>query len=348
MNLTESRDSVYYVKNEYKGEEIHDPRLNLAIEYFLLNEKRLDEPILYFYINDNSIIIGKNQNTRAEINMPYVKEHNVNVVRRFSGGGAVYQDLGNICFCFITDDDGDSFRNFKKFTDPVIEALHKMGVEGAELKGRNDLVIDGKKFSGNAMYTHKGRMTAHGTIMFDVDIQETVNTLIPKKEKLVSKGVKSVRSRVTNIRPFLSDQYQSISIYQFREILLKNIFGVDDVSDVKEYVLNDEDWEQIFAFRDKYTGNDDWNFGQDPAYELTREARTPAGQIEFCFNISKGMIRDIKIYGDFFGIGEISDVEDILRDSPYTEEGLRESFNKVDINKYFGNITVEELVDLIY
>ena len=129
---------MYYVKNEYQGEEIYDPRLNLAIEYYLLNEKKLDEPILLFYINEPSIIIGKNQNTRAEINGPYVREHGVHVVRRFSGGGAVYHDLGNICFCFITEDDGDSFRNFKRFTDPVIDALHRMGVEGARLKGRND------------------------------------------------------------------------------------------------------------------------------------------------------------------------------------------------------------------
>lgn len=339
---------MYYVKNEYQGEEIYDPRLNLAIEYYLLNEKKLDEPILLFYINEPSIIIGKNQNTRAEINGPYVREHGVHVVRRFSGGGAVYHDLGNICFCFITEDDGDSFRNFKRFTDPVIDALHRMGVEGARLKGRNDLVIDDKKFSGNAMYTHNGRMTAHGTLMFDVDIQETMNVLKPKKEKLSSKGIKSIRSRVTNIRPFLSEQYQSISIHQFREILLKNIFNVDDVKDVKEYKLTDEDWENIFAFRDKYTGNDDWNFGKDPDYELIREARMPAGQIEFQFDISKGKIRDITIYGDFFGMGEISDVEDLLRGSDYTEEGLRETFSKVDINKYFGNITVDELVDLIY
>lgn len=339
---------MYYVKNEYQGEEIYDPRLNLAIEYYLLNEKRLDEPILLFYINEPSIIIGKNQNTRAEINQAYVRDHGIHVVRRFSGGGAVYHDLGNISFCFITDDDGNSFRNFKKFTDPVIDALHKMGVEGAELRGRNDLVIDGKKFSGNAMYSHKGRMTAHGTLMFDVDISVTTEVLKPKKEKLTSKGVKSVRSRVTNIKPFLNDDYQNISIHEFREILLKFIFDVDRLDQVKEYQLTDEDWEEIFRFRDRYTGNDDWNYGKDPDYELIREGRTPAGQIEFQFNISKGKIQEISIYGDFFGLGEISDVEDALRGSDYTEEGLRETFSGLDINKYFGNISVDDLIDLIY
>ena len=339
---------MYYVKNERNGEEIYDPQTNLAIEYYLLNEKKLDEPILLFYINKPSIIIGKNQNTRAEINQDYVNEHNVEVVRRLSGGGAVYHDYGNICFCFITSDDGDSFRNFKKFTSPVIEALHKMGVEGAKLEGRNDLLIDGKKFSGNAMYSKNGRMTAHGTLMFDVYTEETLNVLRPKKEKLTSKGVKSVRSRVTNIKPYMDEKYQDMTIEKFREYLLLNIYNVDSLDDVKEYQLTDEDWEHIIAFREEYTGNYDWNYGEDPDYELVREGRTPAGQIEFHFDISKGHIKDIKIYGDFFGLGEISDVEDKLRGTEYTKESLTDTLNQIDLNKYFGDLTVEQLVDLMY
>lgn len=339
---------MYYVKNEREGQEIYDPATNLAIEYFLLNEKFLDEPILLFYINEPSIIIGKNQNTHVEINQDYVDEHGVHVVRRFSGGGAVYHDLGNICFCFITKDDGQSFRDFKKFTTPIIDALHKMGAESAELKGRNDLLIDGKKFSGNAMYSTNGRMTAHGTLMFDVDIEETNNVLRPKEQKLTSKGVKSVRSRVTNIKPFLADEYQTMSLKDFREALLLNIFEVNSLEDVKEYTLTEEDWARIIEFREEYTGNNDWNYGGNPDYELTREARTSAGHIEFQFNISKGIIKDIKIYGDFFGLGEISDVEEVLRGTPYNESSLKEIFKQIDINKYFGNIMIDELVDLIY
>ena len=176
--------------------------MNLAIETYLLTEMPLDEPILLFYINEPSIIIGRNQNTIEEINKEYVDEHGIHVVRRLSGGGAVYHDHGNLNFSFIMPDDGNSFRDFAKVTQPIIQALHDLGVEGAELKGRNDLVINDMKFSGNAMYATNGRMFAHGTLMFDSDIDEVVNTLKVRKDKIESKGIKSVRSRVTNIKPF--------------------------------------------------------------------------------------------------------------------------------------------------
>ena len=212
---------MYYVKNQRNGKEIYDATTNLAIEYFLLNEKKLDEPILLFYVNENAIIIGKNQNTYEEVNQDGVDSLGVQVVRRFSGGGAVYHDMGNICFCFITEDDGDSFRDFGKFTQPVIRALHKMGATGAELQGRNDLLIEGKKFSGNAMYSNNGRLTAHGTLMLDVDVTILPQLLRPKADKIESKGIKSVRSRVTNIKPYLAEEFQDLDILQFREVLLK-------------------------------------------------------------------------------------------------------------------------------
>lgn len=339
---------MYYVKNERNGKEIHDPKLNLAIEYYLLNEVKLDEPILLFYINDNSIIIGRNQNTYEEVNTAYVEENGVDVVRRFSGGGAVYHDMGVLCFCFITEDDGDSFRDFKKFTSPVIDALHQMGVDGAELKGRNDLVIDGKKFSGNAMYSKNGRMTAHGTLMFDSQIDAVVKALKPKKHKLESKGIKSIRSRVTNIKPFLDDSYQFMNAKDFREQLLLYIYDTDSKDKVKEYVLTEEDWEKIDAFAAKYTDNWEWNYGKSPEFDMERSERLSVGTVEVKMNVRKGRIEDIRIYGDFFGLGEIEDVEKELKGIPYTKEAIREAIAKVDVNKYFGNVEIEELVELFY
>lgn len=339
---------MYYVKNERNGNEIHDARINLAIEYYLLNEIELDEPILLFYINDNSIIVGKNQNTFEEVNTDYVDKNNVTVVRRFSGGGAVYHDMGVLCFCFLTKDDGNSFRDFKKFTTPVIDALHKMGVEGAELKGRNDLVIDEKKFSGNAMYSKNGRLTAHGTLMFDSEIEAVVGALKPKKHKLESKGIKSIRSRVTNIKPYLSDEYQYMNAKNFKEKLLLNIFDVNNTSEVKEYKLTEEDWGKIEKFAEKYTANWDWNYGKSPKFDLERSERLSVGTVEVKLNINRGIIQEIKIYGDFFGLGEISDVEEKFIGKTYEEKSVRRVFEDIDIDKYFGKVNIDELVQLFY
>lgn len=339
---------MYYVKNQRDGKEIHDPRINLAIEYYLLNEVELDEPILLFYINDNSIIVGRNQNTYEEVNTSYVDDNGVIVVRRFSGGGAVYHDMGVLNFCFLTKDDGNSFRDFKKFTSPVIDALHQMGVEGAELRGRNDLVIDDKKFSGNAMYAKNGRLTAHGTLMFDSEIEAVVKALKPKKHKLASKGIKSIRSRVTNIKPYLDDSYQFMNAKDFRDKLLLYIFNTDTTDSIKEYTLTEKDWVRIEAFADQYTANWEWNYGKSPAFDMERSERLSVGTVEVKMNVRKGNIDDIRIYGDFFGLGEIKDVEEELRGTSYTREALTAKFETIDVKKYFGQVDIQELVELLY
>ncbi len=335
---------MIYVSNE----EITDPRINLAIETYLLQEMPLEEPILLFYINEPSIIIGRNQNTIEEINVDYVEEKGIHVVRRLSGGGAVYHDIGNLNFSFIMPDDGESFRNFAKVTQPIIDALHAMGVEGAQLKGRNDLVIDDRKFSGNAMYATSGRMFAHGTLMFDSDVNEVVNALKVRKDKIESKGIKSIRSRVTNIKPYLSDEYQNVSTKDFRQAILLRIFGVDKVEDVKVYQLTDEDWEKINRISEKYYRNWDWNYGKSPEFDIVRRKRYPIGSIEVKMNVVNGRIHEIRIYGDFFGLGEIADVEKVLTDVKYEKKHLEEAVSQVDVKKYFGNIEPEELVDLLY
>ncbi|MCR1930422.1 lipoate--protein ligase [Enterococcus gallinarum] len=328
--------------------ENNDPRINLAIEIFLLQEMKVDEPILLFYINEPSIIIGRNQNTIEEINKDYVDDHGIHVVRRFSGGGAVYHDFGNLNFSFIMPDDGNSFRDFEKLTKPIVQALHEMGVEGAQLKGRNDLVIDDMKFSGNAMYATNGRMFAHGTIMFDSDINEVVNALKVRKDKIESKGIKSIRSRVTNIKPFLPKDKQDMTTEAFREEILLKIFGVDAVDQVKTYTLTEEDWVKINEISDKYYRNWDWNYGKSPAFDIERRKRFPIGSIEVRFNVQEGKITEAKIYGDFFGLGDIADVEQAFIGTRYDKSALKDVIDQIDVKKYFGNITPEDLLELVY
>ncbi|MEB6039322.1 lipoate--protein ligase [Enterococcus gallinarum] len=328
--------------------ENNDPRINLAIEIFLLQEMKVDEPILLFYINEPSIIIGRNQNTIEEINKDYVDAHGIHVVRRFSGGGAVYHDFGNLNFSFIMPDDGNSFRDFEKLTKPIVQALHEMGVEGAQLKGRNDLVIDDMKFSGNAMYATNGRMFAHGTIMFDSDINEVVNALKVRKDKIESKGIKSIRSRVTNIKPFLPKDKQDMTTEAFREEILLKIFGVDSVDQVKTYTLTEEDWVKINEISDKYYRNWDWNYGKSPTFDIERRKRFPIGSIEVRFNVQEGKITEAKIYGDFFGLGDIADVEQAFIGTRYDKSALKDVIDQIDVKKYFGNITPEDLLELVY
>ncbi|MDT2849613.1 lipoate--protein ligase [Vagococcus carniphilus] len=330
------------------NEEITDPRINLAIETYLVQEMPVEEPILLFYINEPSIIIGRNQNTIEEINTDYVEKQGIHVVRRLSGGGAVYHDAGNLNFSFIMPDDGESFRNFGKVTQPIIDALHDMGVDGAELKGRNDLVIDGKKFSGNAMYSTNGRMFAHGTLMFDSDVNEVVNALKVRKDKIESKGIKSIRSRVTNIKPYLTDTHQNMSTKDFRQEILLKIFETDSLDDVNVYKLTDKDWEKINAISDKLYRNWDWNYGRSPEFDLVRRKRFTIGSIEAKMNVSEGEIKEIRIFGDFFGLGEISDVENVLRGIKYDKEAVKEAVATIDVKKYFGNIEAEDLIELLY
>ena len=245
-------------------------------------------------------------------------------------------------------DDGNSFRDFKKLTEPIVEALHKLGIEGAQLKGRNDLVIEDKKFSGNAMYSTNGRMFAHGTLMFDSDIDEVVNALKVKKDKIASKGIKSIRSRVTNIKDYLPKDKQAMTTEEFRQAILLQIFGVDSVDQVKTHELNEEDWKDINQISEEYYKNWDWNYGRSPEFNLERQKRFPIGSIEVRLDVANGEIEKAKIFGDFFGLGEIKDVENQLIGTRYDKKALEECIDEIDLTHYFGNITKEDFLSLIY
>jgi lipoate---protein ligase len=321
---------------------ITDPRINLAIEEYALKNLDINETYLLFYINGPSIIIGKNQNTVEEINTDYVEANGIHVVRRLSGGGAVYHDLGNLNFSFITKDDGESFHNFKKFTEPVVAALHRLGVN-AELSGRNDIVVDGRKISGNAMFSTRGRMFSHGTLMLDSEIDAVVSALKVKKDKIESKGIKSVRSRVANISEFLD---KKITMEEFRSLLLNYIF--DGADDIPEYKLTDSDWEKIHQLSKERYQNWDWNYGKSPKFNLQRSHRFPVGSIDLRLEVDKGKIENCKIYGDFFGVGDVNEIEEKLKGIRYERSEIEEALEDVDIKHYFGNVTKEEFIGLVY
>ncbi|XBM33501.1 lipoate--protein ligase LplJ [Bacillus licheniformis] len=318
------------------NQNITDPRINLAIEEYCLKHLDPEETYLLFYINQPSIIIGKNQNTIEEINTKYVDENGIIVVRRLSGGGAVYHDLGNLNFSFITKDDGNSFHNFKKFTEPVVAALKRLGVD-AELSGRNDLMANGRKISGNAQFSTKGRMFSHGTLLFDSEIEHVVSALKVKKDKIESKGIKSIRSRVANISEFLD---QKMTTVEFRSMLLRYIF--DTEGEIPEYKLTEKDWKIINQISKERYQNWDWNYGKSPKFNLQHSKRFQAGSVDIRLEVQKGVIRECKIFGDFFGVGDVSDIEEKLTGVQYERKAIEEALQGVDIKHYFGNIQKEE------
>ncbi|RLL45031.1 lipoate--protein ligase [Oceanobacillus piezotolerans] len=323
---------------------ITDPMINLAIEEYILENFGEKDTYLLFYINKPSIIIGRNQNTIEEINTDYVDEKGIKVVRRLSGGGAVYHDEQNLNFSFITKDDGESFQNFAKFLQPIIKVLNELGVP-AELQGRNDVAVEGRKISGNAMFSTKGRMFSHGTLMLDSELEELTKALKVKKEKIASKGIKSIRSRVANISEYLDEK---VTMEQFKEAILKNVFDVDDIKDVPQYVLTVKDWENIHEISKNRYQQWEWNFGKSPSYNVQESHKFPAGLVDVRLDVQKGVIENCKIFGDFFGIGNVKDLEEKLVGVRHERGAIEDALADIDVPHYLGKISKEDFVGLLY
>lgn len=329
---------MIFIENEGN----HDPRINLALEEYALRNFSHETDYLLFYINEPSIIIGRNQNTLEEINLDYVKENNIHVVRRISGGGAVYHDLGNLNFSFITNHDIKSLHNFKKFTAPVIKVLASMGIE-AELIGRNDILVDGKKISGTAQFSTGKRMISHGTLLLDTNLGEVVNALNVKMSKIESKGHKSVRSRVANISEYLE---KPMPIHEFRELLLKGLY--EETEDFETYHLTEDQWKEVYKLKDSKYDTWEWNFGSSPKFNIQRTARFPIGELDIRIYVEKGHIKDFKIYGDFFGKEPVENIEKLMIGTRYELDDIAQALKDLDVTEYFGNLPKTDFLELIY
>ena len=315
-----------------------DPYFNLALEEYVF--ERMDKSKSYFLLwqNDNTIVVGKYQNTAEEIDQAYVDAHHIRVARRLSGGGAVYHDRGNLNFTFIVDRADAPGLNFKIFVRPVVEALARFGVHAA-FTGRNDLTIDGMKFSGNAQYARRGRLLHHGCIMLDSNLTSVADALRVKEAKFASKAVKSVRSRVTTINAHAP---APISMEDFKRALKECAMASGEL---EPCTLTEEDLAAIRKLRDEKYATWAWNYGFSPAYDMRREMKFPAGLVTAHLSAEGGKIKAVRFYGDFFG-GELGELEGAMAGLPL-DGHLTEALEALRVGDYMSGITAEELSRLL-
>jgi len=327
---------MYYLESDST-----DPSFNLALEQLVFD--RLDPQHEYFMLwrNDNAIIVGKHQNTAGEIDAEFVREKGIRVVRRLSGGGTVYHDLGNVNFTFIVSGADKRAFDFGTFCRPVVRALAQLGVT-AEINGRNDMTIDGKKFSGNAQYRKRGRVMHHGTILYDSDLSVLGKALVVPKDKIESKGLKSVQSRVANVKDYMAED---IGVERFMAELRAAMFREYEM---RPYALTEEDLAEARRLQREVYATWAWNYGESPAYSIRKERRVEGcGKIEVHMDVTKGAIARIAFFGDYFGNAESADLCRLLQGAPLERESLRAALSGVEIGAYFHNLDLESFLAIL-
>jgi lipoate-protein ligase A len=304
---------MYFIDSE----GVNDPRTNLAIEEHILRNTESREDGVFLYINEPSIILGRNQNPFEEANLQFAEANRLPVVRRLSGGGTVYHDLGNLNFSFITDQRKEDFRNFRKFTAPMIGVLHSLGVP-AQLSERNDILVDGRKVSGNAQYIAGGRMLTHGTLLFNSNLSHLAQALKVDGSGINSKSIKSVRSRVANISEFLAS---SLDMETFQLRMLEGIF--EGAGEIPRYRLTPEDWASIRQIAAERYQNWEWNFGHSPQFKLQKRHIYPFGEITAQLYIANGRIQSIQFSGDSVEGYSFASLEKALSGARYERQDIR-------------------------
>ena len=330
----EQTQKVFYLETHSQN-----PYYNLAFEEYVLTH-RLEGEYLLLWQNDNTIVVGQNQNTEAEINRPFVEEHHINVVRRSTGGGAVYHDLGNLNYSFITDAGELQELAMQRFTAPVVEALKGLGLN-AEASGRNDILVEGRKVSGTAQRVSHGRILHHGTLLFDSDPGAVAGALNVDPTKFQSKASKSVRSRIGNIREFLPTD---MDLPAFWEYLKKFFAGNGIVNDS----LSAEELAAVEKLKTEKYDTWEWNYGRSPKFDVRCKRYWDGGCLEVGVSVSRGLITDVIFHGDFLTVSSLEPLTKALLGTPFRREEVCRVLERYPVADLFGGITREQVLDTLF
>lgn len=339
---------MLYLKNESKN-----PFYNHALEEYIL--KNYNEDVFILWINSPAVLIGRNQRVENEINPAFIEAEKINIVRRLSGGGAVYNDEGNINFTLISKrvrQEKDLRAGFEKFAKPLVLALQALGLP-AVFSGRNDLLIHGKKISGNAQYRYRDKILHHGTILYNLDSQRMAQALRPKKEKFQSKGVKSVRSRVANIADYMDQPMDLISFKNYLQDFIMDYYGIKEIFEISP----EEEAEVLKIQRERFE-NPSWTYGKKDSQDdknsifqacqkIKLEKAFTGGNLEVSILVKNDKIEEIGFHGDFFANREIEELADLLEGASLQKEHLKERLEEINIDDYIRALTNEEFLSFL-
>ena len=317
-----------------------NPYYNMAFDEYCLESLPIDEPVFYLWQNRPAVIVGLNQEVNTEVNLDYLKANGIDLVRRVTGGGAVYHDLGNLNYTIVGRSE-DLERDYPEYAGLMMKALQALGVP-ATLSGRNDILVKGKKISGFAKRVIRDRLMVHGTLMYNVDVEVLTNVLNPSNSKLQSKGIASVRSRVANLCDYLPE-CPNIQVFsnQLEKILSCNYTDA-------EYKLSETDLTRIHQLTDEKFARWEWNYGRSPKATLVHSARLACGTVEIHLTLGENRIASCRFGGDFLGNLPASDVEAALTGIPYETNAIRECLSRIDISRYFDGIVVDDLLEMMF
>lgn len=317
-----------------------DVYYNMAFDEYALEQLTLDEPLFYLWQNRPAVIIGLNQNAYAEVDIDYLNQHDITLARRITGGGAVYHDLGNLNYT-IVGRSSDFERDYPEYARHILQALQTLGVQ-AELSGRNDILVDGRKVSGYAKRVYKDRLMVHGTLMFDVNIERLTRALTPPTDKLSTKGIASVKSRVANLKDYLPN---ITNVNELSHTLEKHLS--QQYHDA-EYLLTETQFAEISDIAQSKFASLDWIYGRAPNSSVAYTKRLPCGKVEVHLQIKKGHIDCIHIGGDFIGNSPITIIEELLMGCLYERIALQQRLSSIEMKCYLDNTTNEAFINLLF